>query len=96
MIYFIIWIAIGFVGALIAKNKGNSSCLGMIISLILGPIGLLIVFFLPDNEWGKLKRSGHTKQCPYCAEYVRPDAQVCKHCGRDIGNSGFNIESFRA
>ena len=25
-----------------------------------------------------------TRKCPYCAEFVRPDAIVCKHCGRDL------------
>jgi hypothetical protein len=28
-------------------------------------------------------RSG-LKTCPFCAEWVRPEAIVCKHCGRDI------------
>lgn len=22
--------------------------------------------------------------CPYCKETIKPDATVCKHCGRDI------------
>jgi hypothetical protein len=97
MVYFIIWIAIGFVAALIARNKGNNSCLGMIVGLLLGPIGLLIVFFLPDNELGKLKRSGNTKQCPNCAEYVKPEARVCKHCGYSFGSdSGFDLEKYRS
>jgi len=25
--------------------------------------------------------------CPYCAELVKPEAVVCKHCGRDIGTA---------
>jgi hypothetical protein len=28
-------------------------------------------------------RSG-LRRCPYCAELVRSEAIVCKHCGRDI------------
>jgi zinc-ribbon domain len=28
-------------------------------------------------------RSG-LRRCPFCAEFIRPEAIVCKHCGRDI------------
>lgn len=26
----------------------------------------------------------NTKQCPYCAETIAAEANVCKHCGRDV------------
>ncbi len=46
MFYLIIWIALGIVGAMISSNKGNSGCGGFALGVLLGPIGLLIAFFL--------------------------------------------------
>ena len=23
-------------------------------------------------------------KCPFCAEMIKPEATVCKHCGRDV------------
>ena len=96
MALFLIWIGLGIIGSLIASGKGNSGCGGFALGVLLGPIGILIALFSSDNEKVKRQRSGDTKKCPYCAEYVKEDAVVCKHCGRDLtAGSKFNIDEFK-
>ena len=84
MTIFIIWICFGVVAAMISRGKGNDGCGGFFIGILLGPIGLLISFFSSDNQEVKRKMSGDTKKCPYCAEYVKEAAIVCKHFNRDL------------
>lgn len=96
MIYIIIWIGLGIVGAMIASSKGNSGCGGFALGVLLGPVGLLIAFFSSDDEKEKRRKQGGVKKCPYCAEYVKQDAIVCKHCGRTLGgDTNFELENFR-
>jgi hypothetical protein len=42
---------------------------------------------LADNQatWTKNAQTQATRKCPFCAELIKWEAVVCKHCGRDIG-----------
>ncbi|MBA2435711.1 MAG: zinc ribbon domain-containing protein [Pyrinomonadaceae bacterium] len=68
----------GFVGALIGQRKGRTGE-GAVLGLILGPIGWLVVALGPDY-----KTAQESRKCPFCAELVKKEANVCKHCGRDL------------
>jgi hypothetical protein len=46
-------------------------------------VGVLIVLVISSIS-RMLRRSFELRRCPFCAELVRSEAIVCKHCGRDI------------
>lgn len=59
----------GLIGYLIGKPKGAGG-FGFIVSVLLGPIGWLIIAI----------HGGNLKKCPNCAERVKPEATVCRFC----------------
>lgn len=95
MIWIVLWILMGVVSAVIASNKGNNGCVAFVLGVMLGPFGLLISAVTSENKSEMRKRSGDTKKCPYCAEYVKAEALVCKHCGRKLNDNTFDIDTFR-
>ena len=46
---------------------------------LLGPLAFLMFFMS-----GLVSRSEKQVKCPFCAEFIRPEAVVCKHCHRDL------------
>ena len=79
----------------VAKLKGykfaNYFFLSFCFSFI---VGILIVLALPAkaptleviSQNVRAQNGEKLLKCPYCAEWVKHEAKVCKHCGRDIGD----------
>lgn len=73
------WPILGaLIGVAAAQRRGFSIAAGVLGGLILGPFAFLMFFVS-----GVTKDDRHVK-CPHCAEFIKTEAKVCKHCGRDV------------
>ena len=75
-----------FLGALIgisaAQRRGWSAVAGGLGGLLLGPLAFLLYFA------SGVTRSDLRRQCPSCAEFVKAEARLCKHCRSPLPSSG--------
>ena len=86
MVAFIVWIVCSVAAGIVGANKGRTGT-GWTRGIILGPLGLLIIAILPTNQAGAdaaAIASGGMRKCPYCAELVKKEAKICKHCGKEF------------
>ncbi len=68
-----------FINASLAKSRGKSVALVLLLTCIFSWIVTLLLAIMP-----KVELQSTTKQCLFCAEDVRKDAIKCKHCGGDL------------
>jgi hypothetical protein len=86
---FAIWAFLAICVGLFAGSRGRGSGSWFFISLILSPLlGLILLALLPNLANKKTIAAGPTDKthvrCPKCAEFVLPEASVCKHCGSEL------------
>jgi hypothetical protein len=82
----IIWLVCAVVSGSVGTRKGRTG-LGWVLGILLGPIGLIIIAVVPENTErveNTALLSGELKKCPYCAELIKRQANVCRYCGREI------------
>jgi hypothetical protein len=73
------WLLVGaLVGYLASQRRGFSGVAGVLGGMLLGPLAFLMFFV------SSVSRGDATRECPHCAERIKPQAKVCKHCGRDV------------
>jgi hypothetical protein len=81
------WLAVAVLSLIVTSAilgyKGQRSWLAVALSLALGPVGIVAALMVPDK---RPVAAPQWKRCPFCAETIRREAMVCKHCGRDLAH----------
>lgn len=69
------WVLFALVVGLVASREfGRSAPLWFALSLVFSPVAGALLFLLPPQRM----------PCPFCAELIKPTAQVCHFCGRQV------------
>lgn len=87
----VFWCIFAVVVAIASNGRGRNPLGWFVLACVISPLLafiLLVALPLPFQETERLswveRREGRARQCPYCAESIRREAVVCKHCGRDL------------
>lgn len=80
LLIFIGWFVLcGAVGKY-AENKGRNGIGIFFLSFLLSPlVGFVVALAMSPNE-KKVAAAQGKKRCPQCAEYIQPDAKICRFC----------------
>lgn len=83
---FIFWLILVIATGALAASKNRSVAVWLLLAVLVAPAVIIILAVLPaaDVEDPARPRVSQTKACPFCAERIKPEAKVCKHCGRDL------------
>ena len=83
-----LWFSLSVLAGYIANNKGNSFISYFLLSILLSPLIGLIASIVSNTNTQSIEQeklnTGESKRCPYCAELVKAQALICKHCGKDV------------
>ena len=83
----IFWIGLSVAVSMLAKHRGRRGWVWFLSALFLSPLLAFGLLMMKDDltvkdfveSVSQSLEATHVR-CPHCAEYVLPEAQVCKYC----------------
>lgn len=79
----ILWLAMATLVAAIASSKGRSWLGFFVYGFLVWPLALIHALVMAPTEADGIL-SGDARKCPYCAETIKREAIICKHCRHDV------------
>ena len=83
----ITWFLLGLISGAIGASRNVGFWLHAFIGFLLGPIGILTALFFKPSDEATFQREGSASgmvKCPMCAELIKVEAKICKHCKSDV------------
>ncbi len=79
---FVFWVVFSVIVGIVASSRGRSGFGWFLLACVISPLLAVIAVALLPSKFATLgipTPETHVK-CPDCAEFVRKEAKVCKHC----------------
>jgi hypothetical protein len=77
---------IGLIPAFIAQSKGRNFVIWYIYGVLLFIFAFIhsLIIKPTAKQREKDRIADGLKKCPFCAEYIKFDAKVCRYCGKEV------------
>jgi hypothetical protein len=87
-------VALGVMTALVARGKGRSLIAWWLYGTLMPLIGLFHAMLLaPKLATRRGTGASAIRRCPYCAEAIKPELDVCPECWRVLPVEGVAADS---
>lgn len=84
-----VWFVFAIVVGSAARSRNRSGFNWFLLSLFVSPLLTTVWLFILPKRSGltrneQIEQLRSLRQCPSCAETVKREAKICKHCHRDL------------